>query len=58
MVHYNVRKSSLVDICFIDASKAYDKVNHYKLFGKMLKSGVPFCHQIIYVMVFPTDFPC
>ena len=40
IVHYYVRKSNPVYVCFIDASKAYDRVNHYKLFGKMLKCGV------------------
>ena len=25
----------------IDASKAFDRVNHYKMFGKMLRCGVP-----------------
>ena len=41
IVHYYVSKSSPVYVGFIDASKAFDRVNHYKLFGKMLKWGVP-----------------
>ena len=41
IVHYYVSKLSPVYVCFIDTSKPFDRVNHYKLFGKMLKCGVP-----------------
>ena len=32
---------SLVFTCFIDASKAFDRVNHWTLFKKLLFKGVP-----------------
>ena len=41
IVHYYGHKSRPVYVCFIDASKEFERVNHYKLFGKMLKCGVP-----------------
>lgn len=36
-----LRKHSSVLIGFIDASKAFDRVNHYKLFDKLKRRGVP-----------------
>ena len=36
-----VEKQSSVYLCFLDASKAFDRVNHYKLFQKLLSRGVP-----------------
>ena len=37
---YN-RQNSTMFLCFIDASKAFDRINHEKLFLKLIKSGVP-----------------
>ena len=36
-----VEKQSSVYLCFLDASKAFDRVNHFKLFQKLLNRGVP-----------------
>ena len=32
---------STMFLCFIDASRAFDRLNHYKLFDKMCQRGVP-----------------
>ena len=40
-VNNYIEKQSSVYLCFLDASKAFDRVNHYKLFEKLLNRGVP-----------------
>lgn len=37
---YRIQNSTMFT-CFIDASKAFDRINHEKLFYKMCHSGVP-----------------
>ncbi len=46
--HFN-DKSSNVYIASLDASKAFDRVNHYKLFSKLIKQGFP--KQFISIIV-------
>ena len=41
IIQYYVKKSSPVYTCFIDASKAFDRVNHDKLFQKLIDIKVP-----------------
>ena len=36
-----VEQQSSVYICLLDASKAFDRVNHFTLFKKLIKRGVP-----------------
>ena len=38
--YYNIR-SSPVYVCFLDASKAFDRLNYWVLFRKLLDRGVP-----------------
>ena len=40
-MHKYITKSSPVFICFLDASKAYDRVNHCTLFRILLDRGIP-----------------
>ena len=41
VIDYYTSSSSPVYLCFMDASKAFDKVNHFYLFTKLLKRGLP-----------------
>ena len=41
IIDYYNTKSSPVYLCFMDASKAFDKVNHWFLFEKLLLRGLP-----------------
>ena len=38
--YYNLHNSPM-DICFLGASKAYDRVNHWILFRKLLRRSIP-----------------
>ena len=41
VVEYFVKHGSTVNVCLLDMSKAFDKLNHYVLFVKLMKRGVP-----------------
>jgi len=41
VVDYYVKFGSNVNLCALDISKAFDKINHYRLFIKLIKKSVP-----------------
>jgi hypothetical protein len=40
LLEYNMKHSTPTYVCFLDASKAFDRVNHWTLFKKLLGRGV------------------
>ena len=47
--HYT-KLNSRVSVCFLDASKAFDRINHTKLFDKLRKRGI--CGYLLRIFVF------
>ena len=45
-----VEQQSSVYLCFLDASKAFDRVNHFSLFDKLINRGVP--GYLVRILVF------
>ena len=48
LVRYYVEHGSCMYVTYLDASKAFDRVNHQKLFSKLIEAGAPrWCVRIL-----------
>ena len=50
IIKYYTRQNSPVYTCFLDASKAFDRINHWTLFKKLIDCNVPLL--IVRILVF------
>ena len=51
-IEYFKRRSTSVYVAFLDASKAFDKINHWVLFKKLINRGIPiYLVKIIVLLV-------
>ena len=50
IIGYYTSRGSPVYLCFLDASKAFDRVNYWKLFNKLLLRGAP--KHLINLLIF------
>ena len=50
VIKYYTRQSTPVFSCFLDASKAFDRVNHWKLFSKLIIQKVSL--MIVRMLIF------
>ena len=41
VVEYFTKRNSNIYVASLDASKAFDRVNHYKLFTTLIRAGLP-----------------
>ena len=55
VINYFASKSSPVYTCFVDASKAFDRVNHWGLLSKLLKRHVPKIVVRLFMVWFTTQ---
>ena len=40
-IDYYTSRGTTVYVTFLDASKAFDRIDHWLLFNKMIKKGIP-----------------
>ena len=43
-------RNSRVSVCFLDASKAFDRINHSTLFNKLIKRGI--CGYLLRIIIY------
>ncbi len=55
VISYYHDSSTPVYACFIDASKAFDKINHWILLSKLLDRGIPKCFVRLFMIWFATQ---
>lgn len=58
VIEFYRNNSSPVYTCFLDASKAFDRVNHWELFKKLMKRNVPYAIVRILMFWYQTQTLC
>ena len=50
IIKYYTEQNTPVYTCFLDASKAFDRINHWTLFHKLINCKIP--HIIVQLLIF------
>ena len=58
MIDYYVLLGSTVNVCAVDMSKAFDKMNHHGLFIKLMERNIPMNLLMLLKHWFPTGVTC
>ena len=58
IIKYYTGHNTPVYTCFLDASKAFDRVNHWTLFTQLIYSGIPLLIVRIFVFWYQTQQLC
>jgi len=59
VIEYYNSRSSLVYVCDLDASKAFDRMNHWCLFKELIHRGIDvMLIQLLYFFVLQTNLLC
>ena len=58
ITYFYISSGSTVNMCTLDLSKAFDKMNHYGLFIKLMQRSIPNNLLLLLERWFPTGMTC